>query len=387
MRARLLLLVLLLILASITLVFSEFWLRSSYLGEATESRDHAEETSYLPVRLKANYQGKMWNIPFKTNRHGFRDEEDFDQKPEPGEVRILSLGDSIGFGLGIPATEHYGKVLERGLNGRDERVRFRVINAAGQGFSPSGYCVYLGREGLRFEPSLVIAEIELCNDVSDEAFLYWDSSEERPNLPTAVRGGRYVIGWDGNLLGTCSLGPYAFEKTYTYTVLLRRVLNLLYRIDPTEPFHSTAGVTYYILGFERYLLDQERIEAGWKRLFGAVQGMHEVLAKRDIPFLLLVLPSRFVFEEHAPQHSRFARALVQRTLQWAESRQIPHLDCTDVLGQGGGGSLYFDFAHLTSEGNQVLGQALYEEVARRFPQLGRSSRGLRKDSDSQKAGE
>ncbi len=311
MRPRLLLLLLLLILASITLTISEFWLRSSYLGDATESRDHAEETSYLPARLKASYQGTMWGVPFKTNRHGFRDEEDFGYQPDTQEVRILSLGDSIGFGLGIPAAEHYGKVLERGLSSGDEKVRFRVINAAGQGFSPSGYGVYLRREGLRFEPSLVIAEIELCNDVSDEALLYWDSSEEQPNLPRAVRGGRYVIGWDGNLLGTCALGPYAFEKTYTYTVLLRRVLNLLYRIDPTEPFHSTPGVTYYILGFERYLLDQERIEAGWDRLFRAIQGMQEVLAERDIPFLLLVLPSRFVFEEHAPQHSNFARGLAR----------------------------------------------------------------------------
>ncbi len=373
MRPRLLLLVLLLILGLITVTFSEFWLRSSYLGEAAESRDHAEETSYLPARLKPNYQGSMWGIPFKTNRYGFRGEEDFDYRPEPGQVRILSLGDSIGFGLGIPAAEHYGKVLERGLDGQDERVRVRVINAAGQGFSPSGYCVYLRREGLRFEPDLVIAEIELCNDVSDEAFLYWESSDEQPNLPTAVRGGRYVVGWDGNLLGTSSLGPYAFEKTYTYTVLLHRVLNLLYRIDPTEPFHSTAGVTYYILGFERYLLDQERIEAGWKRLFRAVEGMHQVLAEQEIPFLLLVLPSRFVFEEHAPQHSRFARGLVQRTLEWAESAQIPHLDCTDALGQGGGSSLYFDFAHLTAEGNRVLGQALYAEVVSRFPDLGRSN--------------
>ena len=362
MRPRLLLLLLLLTLASIILLLSEFWLRSSYLGEATESRDHAEETSYLPARLKANYQGKMWGIPFKTNRHGFRGEEDFDQRPEPGEVRILSLGDSIGFGLGIPATKHYGKVLERALNDQDERLRIHVINAAGQGFSPSGYCVYLRREGLRFEPSLVIAEIELCNDVSDEAFLYW---------------GRYVVGWDGNLLGTCSLGPYAFEKTYTYTVLLRRVLNLLYRIDPTEPFHSTAGVTYYLLGFERYLLDQDRIEAGWNRLFGAIQGIHEILSERDIPFLLLVLPSRFVFEKHAPLHSRFARGLVQRTLDWAESHKIPHLDCTEVLATGGGTNLYFDFAHLTEEGNRVLGQALNKELSHRFPQL----RGVEGDAD------
>ncbi len=216
MRLRLLLLLLLLILALITLTDGEFWLRSSYLGEATESRDHAEETSYLPARLKPNYQGTMWGVPFKTNRHGFRDEEDFDYQPDAQEVRILSLGDSIGFGLGIPAAKRYGKVLERGLGSWDEKVRFRVVNAAGQGFSPSGYSVYLRREGLRLEPSLVIAEIKLCNDVSDEAFLYWESSQDQPNLPTAVRGGRYVIGWDGNLLGTCSLGPYAFEKTYTY---------------------------------------------------------------------------------------------------------------------------------------------------------------------------
>ena len=369
MRPRLLFLLLTLILLSITLVISELWLRYSYLGEADERRDHAEETTYLPARLKADYQGIMWGVPFKTNRHGFRDEEDLDRSPAPREVRILSLGDSIGFGLGIPATDHYGKVLERGLTVWQESVRFRVINAAGQGFSPSGYSVYLRHEGLEFEPRLVIAEIELCNDVSDEAFLYWESSEDEPDLPTAVRGGRYIVGWDGNLLGTYSRGPYLFEKTYTYTVLLRRVLNLLYRINPTEPFHSNAGVTYYILGFERYLLDEARIELGWNRLFRAVLAIQKILAKQDIPFLLIILPSRFVFEERAPQHSRFARALVERALSWAQSHQVPHLDCTDLLRKGGGAKLYFDFAHLTAEGNRVLGEALDREIRHRLPEL------------------
>ena len=95
----------------ITAITAELLLRWSSVRNATEKLDHVEETEYTPIRFKGNYQGSLWGIDFRTNRFGFRDEPEFPIEPEAGEYRILSLGDSIGFGLGIPSEKHYTKVL------------------------------------------------------------------------------------------------------------------------------------------------------------------------------------------------------------------------------------------------------------------------------------
>lgn len=353
---------LLILLMSLALALTEGILRVLSVRESEESRDHVVETPYLPVKLRPSYRGVIWGLPFSTNRYGHRGEVDFPRQPPSGELRILSLGDSIGFGLGIAAEDHYTKVLERRLNDPSSELgraadRFHVINAGGQGYSPSGYYVYLKHEGLQFEPRLVLVEIELCNDITDEALLHWQTGAA--GLPEAVVGGRYVVAWDGNLLGTYARGGYFFEKTYTYTVFVRRLLNLCYRLSPTEPFYSTpGGGIYYSLGFDRYLLTESRLEAGWEKMFRVLGATRDLLAQRGIGFLLMIMPSRYLYEDAGPWTQK-ASELVQRAESRARQENLPYLNLKEAVQQGGGAGLFFDFAHLTEEGNRVVGEALF----------------------------
>jgi lysophospholipase L1-like esterase len=364
-RLYLLSLALFVVLFAAAFLSAELLLRYLTLRSAEETRDHVIQTAYQPAQARPNWQGQIWGIPFRTNLYGFRDEEDFDLVPGSGEYRILSLGDSIGFGLGVPSQAHYTKVAEELLNRPPSPHRYRVINAGGLGYSPSGYHVYLRHEGLRLQPNLVIVEIELCNDVTDEALLRWAIDAGPGGTLTAVRGGRYVIGWDGNLLATWSVGtPYFFERSYLYTDLLRRSLNLLYRLRPTEPFKSQSerGIGYYSLGFDRFLLNEQRIESGWERMFEALDQTNRMVRGQGASFLLMIVPSRYVFEEQSGTWQAFAAELIRRARTAAKERDIPFLDLTPFVSSGGGANLYFDFAHLTEEGNRVVGEALAEQL-------------------------
>lgn len=356
---------------AVVFLVTELIVRYANTSGNAETADHLREADYMPAEMKPNYHGRMWGVPFSTNRFGLRDEDDFPEEPPPGEYRILSLGDSIAFGLGIPAPAHYTKILERNLNRVGGPTRFRVVNGSGPGYSPSCYYLYLKHAGLRMKPRLVILEIELCNDITDEALLRWQGTTDEPI--ERVRGGRYVIAWDGRLLATCSRGPYFIEKTYAYTVLLRRLLNLLYRINPTEPFNSTPGVTYYSLGFDKYLLNQDRIEAGWTRTFGALAETQRLLRAQGVGFLVLIMPTQYMFDPASGAYGRFAAGLVQRAVGEAEKRGLPYIDFTRTMAESGGKDLYFDFAHPTERGNQVIARTLTERVEPIVRSVSRSS--------------
>ena len=349
------------------LAVAELLLRHSILSKADERRNHVRATTYMPVKFKSHYRGVFWGVPFVTNRYGFRDEPDFEPTPRKGEVRILSVGDSIGFGLGIPAHAHYTKVLERQLN-KNSRRRHHVVNAAGQGYSPSSYYVYLQNEGLKLQPDMVIVDMEMCSVISNEALLRWEVDPTKPGAPVAVQGGRYLVGWDGNMLATYSLGGYFFEKTYVYTDLLRRWLNLMYRLFPSEPFRAQerTGVCYYNLGFDKYVLNERRLELGWEKTFGALKATQERLQEEGIPLLVLIFPARYMFNDNGRVWGAYAASLMRRAVSQCRELGLPFLDLTPAVKEGGGTSLYFDFAHMTAAGNRVVGDALFHRLR---PQL------------------
>ena len=177
-----------------------------------EARRDTVAADSMPARIRPGYRGEVWGVPLVTNRYGFRDDEDYQEAPD-GEIRVLALGDSIGLGLGVEISDRYTEVLERALNESESGRRVRVINAAGQGYSPSSYYVWFREEGVRFEPSMVVVQIELNNDVTDEALLSWSRKRDERQGPEKVSGGRYVVAWDGSLIGTVASSALLGELT------------------------------------------------------------------------------------------------------------------------------------------------------------------------------
>jgi lysophospholipase L1-like esterase len=364
-RVKLLCLSLLVLAVLLAILFGCLELTFRYLDlkDVSELPYHGENGTYVPLIMKRNYNGLIDGIPVTMNQYGLRDEPNFNPNPSADEFRILSMGDSVAFGLGIHASDCYAKVLARRLNEAGGPIKYNVINSAGPGYSPSFYYLFLKNEALQWHPRMVLMEIELCNDVTDEALLKWEVDPAATDRPVRLRGGRYVVAWDGILLSAYIHGPYFYEKTYTYVELSRRFFDILYRLAPTEPFHSDPSVTYYILGYDRYLLDRKRIEYGWEHLFGALQATQEMLRARKISFLLMIMPSRFIYRKSAERHADlFARSLVDRASAQAEKCGIPFVDFTDTIGAGGGDALYRDDIHLNEKGNLLVGNALFDQI-------------------------
>jgi lysophospholipase L1-like esterase len=94
-----------------------------------------------------------WTL--RTNGKGFPGREAA-YGPHPGTYRIVALGDSSTFGWGVEAEEAYPAVLERELRGRHPAARVEVVNLGVCGYSSFQGRILLEREGLRYEPDLVV---------------------------------------------------------------------------------------------------------------------------------------------------------------------------------------------------------------------------------------
>ena len=141
--------------------------------------------------LKGWYDRPAWSyfdasgcVDYVFNRYGLRD-HDFELEKAEGEYRVLAIGDSFTFGIGVQLDDCWTEVLERGLAERQGRP-VEVINAGfAAGFQPAHYESWLASDGIRLAPDVVA--IGLClNDLHVRVPLY---AYEPPTWVTQPCGG------------------------------------------------------------------------------------------------------------------------------------------------------------------------------------------------------
>jgi lysophospholipase L1-like esterase len=121
---------------------------------ASESAEFFAFDAELGWRNRAGGRGRMIFLPdfdheIRINVAGLRD-RDFDAGRASGKRRILCLGDSFTWGMGVEAGETWPKVLERALPGAE------ALNAGVNGWTTSQELLWLRREGLAYRPDAVV---------------------------------------------------------------------------------------------------------------------------------------------------------------------------------------------------------------------------------------
>lgn len=109
-----------------------------------------------------------------VNGLGFRGAE-VPRQARSARRRVVLLGDSITFGTYVGDGETFSDALAAG-------GEFETVNLAVQGYGPGQSMLKLEREGLRYEPELVVFNVCLANDFVDvmlPSFLY-DARHPKP---------------------------------------------------------------------------------------------------------------------------------------------------------------------------------------------------------------
>ncbi|MFH1850299.1 MAG: GDSL-type esterase/lipase family protein [archaeon] len=109
-------------------------------------------------------------IHYAVNSDGFRDKNYTVGRPA-GKERIIVLGDSYTFGLGVHSNETFPKILESRLG-----HRYEVLNFGVTGYDTEEEVTMLESVGLKYNPDLVVVAF-LTNDVTNHTFLKSKYSE------------------------------------------------------------------------------------------------------------------------------------------------------------------------------------------------------------------
>ena len=115
-------------------------------------------------------------VDYRTNAFGFRDEEWTLDKPD-GQHRIVAIGDSFTFGLGVQLEDTWAKRLQHQL-AADRGQDVLVVNAGFVGgHMPTQYGPWLKEQSAQLDPDTVI--IGLClNDLGDIPMMAFEIAEE-----------------------------------------------------------------------------------------------------------------------------------------------------------------------------------------------------------------
>jgi hypothetical protein len=121
-------------------------------------------------RNRPNLKGQFGGAPVTINSLGLRDRE-VNLEPADNEFRILPLGDSEAFGLGVADEDTYSSRLEHQLNRDADGMTYRVINMGVPSYNTEQELIQLQSFDLSLDPDLVLLMFSL-NDLQPKMWVF-----------------------------------------------------------------------------------------------------------------------------------------------------------------------------------------------------------------------
>jgi len=144
----------------------------SYYPKTAEYMDTMILEEPIGYRNRPNLEGTYYGVPVRINSLGLRDRE-IDLVSGDNEFRILVLGDSMPFGIGVKYEQsiphQLEQVLEAGTAGSG--WEFRTINGGTVSYNTEQELIQLQELGLRLRPRLVTL-MYMENDIQPKMWVF-----------------------------------------------------------------------------------------------------------------------------------------------------------------------------------------------------------------------
>ena len=221
---------------------------------------------------------RIFGAHIQTNDQGFRDRQAHIPPKQPGEYRIVVLGDSFTFGPGVEYDHLYTTLLGSRLARSHPQVK--VINLAVEGYNIIQYEAVLEEVGLKLQPDLVLLAMFPVNDFEMD-----DYEHHR-----ALAGGAQVqLPW--------------YLSFYVYRAYLHRIPEIAEKVLHRAAPQPSGGP-----------------DLGWQENVAALKQIQALTLSYKLPLRVALLPHTKGF---ATQQKIFARV--------EEVCAKEHLQCFDLL--------------------------------------------------------
>jgi hypothetical protein len=265
-------------LAALILAGVELWLRLTVPPNSEEAIFEYTLDNPRYKLMKRNASAVAWGREFRTNDLGFRDEAATVPPKQPGEFRIIVLGDSFTVSAGVGYRDIYTTLLQERL--RRTYPQVRVVNLAVSGYNPVQYALVLQEVGLSLQPDMVLIGLFPDNDFSNATYdlNFRVASGEAPARPPQ---------------------PW-YAELYVYRAYLGRVQARLQRmLSGKAPRAAAAG---------------EETPDGWNMNVAALQAISDIARREKLPLAVAMLPHTWHFDRQRGLFGRVERMCAQHGL-------------------------------------------------------------------------
>jgi SGNH hydrolase-like domain, acetyltransferase AlgX len=225
---------------------------------------------------------------FVINSQGLRADHEIGP-PAPGTTRLLNLGDSFTFGMGVNADQAFPALL----NGKQaaDGTRIDSVNAGVFGYGTDNEAAWLRTYGWSLSPKIVLVGFFVGNDVKDVMLGMDKTTVDSQGRLVATDKSRAAMDQPGEA-GADTTPPstgikgWLEQNSHAYLFLRNAYYNL------TRPPARVQQPT--IFDAASFFLKDEppEITAGWTKTFGILDAMRADAQAHGAQLVVVAIPTR-----------------------------------------------------------------------------------------------
>ena len=302
-----------------------------------------------PHGVRINYPNiDIWHttpeyrVNIRTNGQNMRSDREFTYAKPPGIKRIVALGDSFTFGIGVDVEDHYLTISEEYF--KNNNLPIEIINLGVPGFSNAEELIVLQNEAFRYDPDLIILAFyqnDLSENIISDLFTVSDGELVRKNeeyLPAIkLRNALYSV----------PLYRYLAERSNLLYMVRRVASDFVYKAR----LNNNAQESTVSLQDEKEAA-AERADYRRQLTASIIDRIYEVTQEHRVPLVLVDIPWDTLISEFPKEDMRYFDQL-----NYFEPAKVLEKDLDDKY-------LYWkkSFWHWTPYAHQQVGLQLAQYI-------------------------
>jgi len=286
--------------------------------------------------LKPNVHGRIFEKKVITDDYGFRI-EDIEKPVSDPDFKILFLGDSISFGLGIDARYAFPYILRNNIKS------CRVINTSVPGYGIDDYFNVMTAvsDEIKYDGIIVTICLDDYVSIAQKTIKnYFDDLNGREKL---IRNGftRFIVKFNNSFF---DFNSFLREHSKAYMLVRDRIIDTSRVVfEAQDSIYSAPDI-------------RDRVLSSMKKI-------HDFAYRHNKWLIFVVVPMEYQMRNHASTQYLRPQDIIN-TVSAKASFEVIDMYPYFKESSRSGTSLFIDSMHLSKTGHKIVADAVYRRLTR-----------------------